>query len=220
MISALVQEEIAANCEYQIVLADLFHALSQPLTTLQCCLAGSLQKPLSAEGYRRELQIALRQVKSVFFLTAAIRELVVCETSNGRQHSSDLSACVREVVDDLLPVAESSDLELTLRCRGSCQVTLEAGRLRQAVFYMVEGALNQSRPGSEISICLAPVRSEAGLTVLISAPRKETRDSRKYGAANISALHRRLTLAIARCIFERRWQPSSPLRFAANHSQR
>ena len=50
-------EGMAANCEYQDVMADLFHALSQPLTTLQCCLTGSLHRPQSAGRYRRDLQM-------------------------------------------------------------------------------------------------------------------------------------------------------------------
>jgi len=203
MISKVFENGIAANCEYRNVLVDLFHALTQPLTTLQLCLSGSLQKPQSAEGYRRDLRMALQQAKSVVFLTAAIRELVACEAGNGQQHKSDLSACVREVVDDLLPVAESADLTLSLTCRGSCHVKLESGRLRQAVFYLVESALNHSRSGSEISIRVTQARSEADLTVRISAsPRKKLGVSRKPVGTNISEPHRRLTLAIARRTFE------------------
>jgi len=199
----MVDEGIAASCEYHNILADLFHALSQPLTTLQLCLSGSLQKPQPARGYRRDLQMALQQAKSVVFLTAAIHELVSCEASNGQQHKSDLGACAREAVDDLLPIARSADLKLSLSGRSSCQVEVEAGRLRQAVFYVIESALNHSRPGSKISISVAQDRKEAGLTVRIPAPpRKKPKVFRKPGATSIPTLHRRLTLAIARHTFE------------------
>jgi len=202
MIPADFEEEIAANCEYQNLLADLFHALSQPLTTLQCCLAGSLQKPQSTPRYRRDLQTALQQARSVVFLTAAIRELVVCEVSLEPPHKSDLSACVREVVDDLLPVAKSAGLQLSLTCRGSCHVKLEAGRLRQGVFYVIESALNHSRPGSEIGICVTQEGSESGLTIRIPVLLRKNRRVSRKSVGIVSDLRQRLTLAVARHTFE------------------
>ncbi len=203
MISAVFEDGLIARCGHRNLLADLFHALSQPLTTLQLCLSGSLQKPQSVPRYRRDLRMAREQAKSVVFLTAAIRELLACETSNGQQHKSDLSACVREVVDDLLPVAESAGLHLTSICRGSSHVNLDGGCLRRAVFYLVESALNHSQPGSRISVRVTRERSEITLTVLISTqPGRKLRAFRKPRGSNISELHRRLPLAIARRTFE------------------
>jgi K+-sensing histidine kinase KdpD len=201
MISAAREEELATDSEYQNLLADLFHALSQPLTTLQCCLTGSLQKPASAGRYRRDLQMALQQAKAVVFLTAAIRELVACEAGTGQPHLSDLSACVREVVGDLLPIANSTDLALNLTCRASCMVNLEAGRLRQAAFCLVESALNHARPGSAISIRVSQT-TEIRLTLNIFAPSGKITACRKTGGTNITGLNQRLTLAIARRTFE------------------
>lgn len=202
MIAREFEEGFAAS-EYQSVLADLFHALSQPLTTLQCRLAASLQKPQSAGRSRRDLQMALRQTKSVVFLTAAIRELVTCEARHEPPPASDLMACVKEVVDDLRPVARSADLELSLTCCAPCLVKLDASRLRQAVFYLLDSALSHSRPGSEINVSIVPANHEIGLTVRISPPpRAKLGGSRKQGCTDISLLHRRLTLAIARRTLE------------------
>ncbi|MBZ5572587.1 MAG: hypothetical protein LAO09_12005 [Acidobacteriia bacterium] len=70
------QEELDTNPEYRQRLADLFHALSQPLTTLRCCLDVSLQKPRSAQRYQRDLQAVLQQVELVTRLVICIRDLV------------------------------------------------------------------------------------------------------------------------------------------------
>ncbi|MGA8150204.1 MAG: hypothetical protein WB952_04590 [Terriglobales bacterium] len=197
------EEGIAASCGDENLLADLFHALSQPLTTLQCCLAGSLREPRNGARYRRDLQAVLRQAESVVFFTSAIRELVICPASLGKPQESDLSACVKEVVDDLLPVAESCGLELTFACRGFCHVKLEDRQLRQAVFYVVESALNHSQPGSAITILVRRERREVGLTVRMSPPpAKKLRLPPKPNRTEAFALQRRVTLAIARRTFE------------------
>ena len=202
MIAPVFDDEIAANCEYQNLLADLFHALSQPLTTVQLCLSGSLQKPQSAEGYRRDLRMALREAKTVVSLITAIRELLACGAGNGQPHKSDLSACVREVVDDLLPVAKSAGLQLSLTCRGSCHVKLEASRLRQGVFYVIESALNHSRRGSEIGIWVTQEGSDSGLTIRIPALLRKNRRVPLKSVGTASDLRQRWTLAIARHTFE------------------
>jgi hypothetical protein len=56
-------------------LRDLFHELSQPITTLCCCLEISL-KQARGTRLRHDLGIALEQAQAVMKLTRAIRERV------------------------------------------------------------------------------------------------------------------------------------------------
>jgi hypothetical protein len=56
-------------------LMDLFHDLSQPITTLCCCLEISLRQARGTR-LRHDLGIALEQAQSVMKLTRAIRERV------------------------------------------------------------------------------------------------------------------------------------------------
>ena len=69
-------------------LANLFHALSQPLTILRCCLDLSLQKPRSAKRYRQDLRVALQQLESATRLVVRIRELVDAGPSRGHGPNS------------------------------------------------------------------------------------------------------------------------------------
>jgi len=204
MIPAASIQDLHASCDYQQVLADLFHALSQPLTTLQCCLSGSLQRPQSAEKYRKDLQIALRQTESVVFLTSALRELMACDAGSGKPQPCDLNACMREVFDDLLPIAKSAKLKLNLiGSSGPCLVKLEAARLRQALYYMMEAAISYARPRSAFTIDVAGTKTEVRFALRISVPaRKPLTVFLRPSAADIASLRRRVTLAIARCTVE------------------
>ncbi len=56
-------------------LSELFHELSQPITTLCCCLDISLRQARGTR-LRHDLRIALEQAQAVMKLTRAIRERV------------------------------------------------------------------------------------------------------------------------------------------------
>ena len=199
MIPAIGVQDLHASCDYQHVLADLFHALSQPLTMLQCCLSGSLQRPQSAERYRKDLQIALRQIELVVFLTSAIRELMGGEVGSQPQ-ACDLKSCVKEVVDDLLPIAKSAKLKVSLTGHSvPCLVKLEAAGFRQALYYVMEAAVSYARPRSALTIDVSGTKSEVRFALRISVPaRKPPTVCLQPGATDIASLRRRVTLAIAR----------------------
>jgi len=58
------------------IIADIFHDLNQPLTTLHCCLELCINDPGLAAKHRRDLEIALRQVDAIFDLTARLEHIV------------------------------------------------------------------------------------------------------------------------------------------------
>jgi signal transduction histidine kinase len=83
-------EENAAGCQDPQLLADLFHALSQPLTTLRCYLDLSLRRSPTSKQNRQELESALQAAESVTRLVADIRELVEGTRSPAGQRSRRL----------------------------------------------------------------------------------------------------------------------------------
>lgn len=58
------------------LIAEIFHELTQPLTTLHCCLELVLQKIPRSAKFRTDLQVALQQADKVAKLVAQVRELV------------------------------------------------------------------------------------------------------------------------------------------------
>jgi hypothetical protein len=68
------KNEVGAALECEELIAELFHQLSQPLTTLTCCLEVCLQK--SRGNRKRDLRIALEQAQTITGLTAQLRQLL------------------------------------------------------------------------------------------------------------------------------------------------
>ena len=66
--------QTGAGSEREELIGELFHELSQPLTTLTCCLEVCLQK--SRRSRRRDLRIALAQAQTITRLTAQLRQLL------------------------------------------------------------------------------------------------------------------------------------------------
>jgi hypothetical protein len=63
------------ECESRQLVSDLFHQLSQPLTTLCCSLELALLQTPNAEQYGEIVSQALSQAEKVSALATAIREL-------------------------------------------------------------------------------------------------------------------------------------------------
>jgi signal transduction histidine kinase len=68
--------------------AELFHELIQPLTTLHCCLELSLKKMPRSTKTRRDLRIALQQTEKIANLIAELRELVDRANTPDPRHNS------------------------------------------------------------------------------------------------------------------------------------
>lgn len=188
--------------EHGNVFADLVHSLSQPLTALHGSLTASLRQPPPSLLARQNLQVALQQADTAIFLAAAMRELLACEDGLVPLRASDLNACLTDVVEELLPVAQSARLAIKRTPAGLCQVRLETGRLRQALHYVVEFAIHHARPQSEIRIRLTRKPSDASITVRVAVPAEPQSAVLRPGKASTNDLHRRVTLAIARRTFE------------------
>jgi signal transduction histidine kinase len=69
----------ASTAERRQRFSDLFHALSQPLTTLTCSLELVLLRPHTEKQYREITGAALQQVERISSLSSAIRELLDAE---------------------------------------------------------------------------------------------------------------------------------------------
>jgi signal transduction histidine kinase len=202
-----------ADCEYQQLMSDMLHDLSQPLSTITCLLEVNLLLSHSAKQSRHNGQIALQQVRSVVWLFRALRELWEAGNAPHDQEVLSLDACLREAVADLRPVAESSNVKLSLTSSSDSLVTFQAGRLRQALFHLLEFALGSAAAVAEVKVTAVEDEEAVRVTVAISpiaiseaggsGPKARAVGSRTDSAEGKQReLKRRLGLAIARRIFE------------------
>ncbi len=127
------------------MLAQLLHALNQPLTGLQCSMEVALASPRTAEQYAGTLREGLELTERMRTLVEAIREVTDMDGETiERREAIEWKTFLREVVDDLLPVAEVRNIRLTLDCSAASSLGLTAVRSRMAVaaFRLLESALS------------------------------------------------------------------------------
>src|SRR5947209_4877827 len=96
-------------------LEQLLHGLNQPLTGLQCSMEVALASPRTADYYAQRLREGLELTERMRGLVNAIREVVDGERERARDNDRvdatdtemfELQTLLREVMDELQPVAE------------------------------------------------------------------------------------------------------------------
>ena len=147
-------ESLGIDCGYKRLVSDIFHDLSQPLSTLTCLLEINLLLSRTPKQWRHDLKIALTQAHSIVRHFRALRELWEAGNAQADQQISSLTVCLREVVADLLPGAGSADVRLSLTCSSAisssgCTVNFHGSGLRQGLTHLLEFAIESCRPGAE-----------------------------------------------------------------------
>jgi C4-dicarboxylate-specific signal transduction histidine kinase len=184
-----------ALTESQQLVSDLFHQLSQPLTTLCCALELALLQTPTLEQYGEIVSQALDQAEKASALATAIRELSGAGQPGGSGDLLELRREVEEAIADLLPVAESAGVQVCFAPGPACPVWFDASRLRQGLFHLVGFAIGS---GAAVAIELAERAAQAMLGLTISGPGVGGDTPADPGLE----LWRRLGLGIARAIFE------------------
>lgn len=161
-----VFEEIANRSP----LAQLLHALNQPLTGLQCSMEVALAGTRTPEQYRQGLHDGLELTDRMRALVEAIREVAdgldtdgLNEDRNKKPNEmADLSAVLRETVNDLKPVAESKAIRMEIEFDCSLILAIRAGRQRLGgiVFRLLDSVLSLAAEGSAVKFSTA--KTEAG----------------------------------------------------------
>ena len=196
-----------ADGERKPLVAELFHTLNQPLTTLRCSLELALVQPRTAEQTNQSLRHALEHAERIAWLVSGLQELMASDDPGDNREVLELEVYVQQVVIDLLPVAEAAGVQLSLHRSSASCVLFEPRRLRQALFHLVEYALSAVSRGTAVKIEIREQGDEAELT-LESSPAQSFPESTIFDAGtagetpNEPLLSRRLQLAIVRGIIE------------------
>jgi C4-dicarboxylate-specific signal transduction histidine kinase len=187
----------------QQLLADLFHALSQPLTALHCSLELALEARRSGEQCRQGVRTALYQAEQVARWCGSLRTLLDAESPGGDRPVIAFDDCLREIVQDLQPVAESQGGRLVLQGQSAAWVRVEKQRLQQGLFSLLEGAMNGDGAGRSLDLVASALHGRALLAVhAVGGQSIGGEPTAETGAAGEKELGPRLALAVARRIFE------------------
>jgi signal transduction histidine kinase len=191
--------QFTENNDSRRLTADLFHQLSQPLTTLCCALELAVLQSPTTQEYGHIVTQALQQAEKASALATAIRELLDASHAGEDAGVLDLQQAVGEAAGDLLPVAEMSGITLDCVSGSVCPVWFDAKRLRQGLFHLLTALIGAGERGSVLKIELEASRPLARLGLMISgvgasSDRPERRADRE--------LQQRLELGVSRAIFE------------------
>jgi heavy metal sensor kinase len=142
------------------------HEMKTPLTVMQGNLEVVLQRPRSAEEYRDVLVSNLSQVQRLIVLT---RSLLTLARFAGDRPPVELvplalEPLLRELIDDLTPVAEDRRISLVLEQESVRPVLGDAERLKQVFINLLDNALRYTDPGGTVTLRL----SGAGNEVLVA----------------------------------------------------
>ncbi len=194
----------ADNGEPRQLVCDLFHQLSQPLTTLCCSLElAQLQTP-TAEQYSEIVSRTREQAEKASWLATAIRELFDAGQAGEDGEVLELRWVVEDAVTDLLPVAQSVGVQVCYSPRSPYPVWFDAQRLRQGLFHLLAFGFASGGPGVVMTIELEERGAEVVLRLTLSG-RGEFDGAPAAGPNHDhlpDGMARRLGLGIARAIFE------------------
>ncbi|MGA8762772.1 MAG: hypothetical protein WB562_07905 [Candidatus Sulfotelmatobacter sp.] len=135
------------------MLAQLLHALNQPLTGVQCSLELALAGPRSPEQYIDCIRGGLELIERMRDLAAAMRQLLEIDGAGAAAPAKeeelpiDLRSVLRETLDELRPVVEAKGVRVGLNC-GPLAVLVEARGVVPAMFRLLESALSLAAPES------------------------------------------------------------------------
>jgi signal transduction histidine kinase len=134
-------------------IAHLLHALNQPLTGLQCSLELGSVGVRRRDEYVQTLRESLELVSRMRVLVEALREL----SDNGditlrNIEPFPLDALVREITDDLLPVAQNQGSKICISIGAPLFVRADRRRLAGLMFRFIESALSMTSVGANVEI--------------------------------------------------------------------
>lgn len=133
------------------------HEMKTPLTVIQGHLEVALQRSRSAEEYRDVLVSNLEQVQRLIVLT---RSLLTLARFAGDRPPVDLAPLVlepllRELIEDLAPVAEDRRIRLVLEQEPVRPVLGDAERLKQVFINLLDNALRYTDSGGTVTMRLS-----------------------------------------------------------------
>ena len=142
------------------VLSELLHSLSQPLTSLRCCLELSLERSLDLsieEGAAQQqvnVVVALQETERVVGMIQLMREYLDAEQSEPAPFPAALEPMLRNVVEELSSIASVRGVRLLFM--GTCAggVPVPAARLRLALQYLIVRLIEAQPVGGEVTLLL------------------------------------------------------------------
>src|SRR3974390_372449 len=137
--------------------SEVLHALSQPLTALECGLELSLRQDKTVAELRNRMETLLEAAQLLRRRVLELRALQDAADAGNTSAPVAVNVLLENLQDDLSPVTELSKIGLVVKCRPA-RAYGNAERLRNGFFHLLEFLLRRCPGGS---VTLAGRRSSA-----------------------------------------------------------
>ncbi|MGE3151259.1 MAG: sensor histidine kinase [Nitrospiraceae bacterium] len=143
------------------------HEMQTPLTVLQGNIEVALQKARTAEEYREALLNNWEEVQRLVSLTRSLLTLARLSGDHSpvQPTSLALEPLLRELVEELMVLAEDYKLQLRLQADPVPSIQGDARWLKQAVINLLHNALRYTEPGGRVTVSLGVLGNEIRIAV-------------------------------------------------------
>ena len=146
---------------------DAAHELRTPLTALKGNLEVALQRERSTQAYQDVLSTSLGQVER---LSRLVKSLLTLTKYSGEHPPIDrkpilLEPLLKELVSELLVLAEEKRCRFTAHIQEVPQVLGDAGQLKQLVINLLDNAIRHTPQGGSVTVTLQSSANNIRLTV-------------------------------------------------------
>jgi len=131
--------------------ADLFHAISQTLTVLECGLEVSLRRDTTAAQFRTRVESALVAAKLLHQRLLEARARQAAGEPGDTCLPVEVGRLLLHLREDLLPIAKSAKVKLNVKCE-TAMVHGNAARIRNGCFHLIGSLLHTCPPKHTVSI--------------------------------------------------------------------
>jgi len=139
----------------EIFISEVFHNLSQPLTALHCTLDLALQRDRTLKQLRASVQSALDNAERLRQRLLLVRALNDAAAPGDPSETTDLSALLGELREDMSLLFESAGRQLVMHLpRVPLQARADRTRLTRALFVFVEYLFRYLPQGELLSLAL------------------------------------------------------------------
>lgn len=162
-------DRIAENIDsQQRFVADASHELRTPLTSLE-----GLSEMLLIGADRGDERAMQRTVRAMYGELGRMSRLVADLLTLSRLdssvpltlHSVDVGRLLRDISDQMAPIAEAKDVHLVVDVKEPAVVQAEPDKLRQVVLNLVDNAVRFSPPGKPVLLTVRPDLAHAQVLI-------------------------------------------------------
>jgi heavy metal sensor kinase len=134
--------------------ADVSHELRTPLTAIRSVGEVGLREPHDAVGYQEIIGSMLEEADRLGRLVDTLLTLARWESGRTRAQpvDADLAEIARQVVAQVVVLAEERDVAVGVSLEGPMHVTADAVMLRQAVLNVVDNAIKFTPAGRKVRV--------------------------------------------------------------------